>query len=143
LFASKIDFLCMEPKPFGFHRTEAANNQIEQRNALIFARHPIGITNNQFSAMLTDVIHNVPCCAMSMPYWIDLIVQQMRTLNGFQKNFLSNAKKESFLTGSMGEGNCCGFLNLCTRITHTTQSLLRFLIDSPPLCHVSVTCEKV
>jgi hypothetical protein len=47
----------MEPKPFGFHRTEGANNQIEQGNALIFARHPIGITNNQLSAMLTDVIH--------------------------------------------------------------------------------------
>jgi hypothetical protein len=50
----------MEPKPFGFHRTEAANNKIEQGNALIFARNTIGITYNQLSAMLTDAIHHIP-----------------------------------------------------------------------------------
>jgi hypothetical protein len=50
----------MEPKPPSFHRTEGANNKIKQGNALIFARHPIGITNNQLSAMLTNVIHNCP-----------------------------------------------------------------------------------
>jgi hypothetical protein len=60
LFASKIDFLCMEPKSLGFHRTEGANNQIEQGNALIFARHPIGVTDNQLSAMLTHAIHIFP-----------------------------------------------------------------------------------
>jgi hypothetical protein len=47
----------MEPKPFGFHRTEAANNQIEQGDALFFARNPIGITYNQVIAMFTDLIH--------------------------------------------------------------------------------------
>jgi hypothetical protein len=64
----------MKPKSLGFHTTKGANNKIEQGNALIFARHPIGITDNRLSAMLTDVIHIVPRCAMNMPYWIDLIV---------------------------------------------------------------------
>jgi hypothetical protein len=48
----------MKPKSLGFHRTEGANNHIEQGNALIFARHPIGVTYNQLVAMLTDVIHS-------------------------------------------------------------------------------------
>ena len=43
----------MEPKPFGFHRTEGANNQIEQGDAFFFARNPIGVTYNQLTAMLT------------------------------------------------------------------------------------------
>jgi hypothetical protein len=60
LVASKIDFFCVEPKPFGFHRTKGTNNKIEQRNALIFARHPIGITDNCLSAMLTIAIHRIP-----------------------------------------------------------------------------------
>jgi hypothetical protein len=47
----------MKPKPLGFHRTEGANDKIEQGNALIFARHPIGVTDNQLSAMLTHAIH--------------------------------------------------------------------------------------
>jgi hypothetical protein len=47
----------MEPKPFGFHRTEGANNQIEQRDAFFFARNPMGVTYNQLTAMLTDAIH--------------------------------------------------------------------------------------
>jgi hypothetical protein len=50
----------MEPKPLGFHRTEAANNQIEQGDAFFFARHPIGITDNQLPAMLTNAIHIFP-----------------------------------------------------------------------------------
>ena len=57
LFASMIDFLRMEPKPFGFHRTEGANNQIEQGDAFFFACNPIGVTYNQLTAMLTDAIH--------------------------------------------------------------------------------------
>jgi hypothetical protein len=44
LFASKIDFLCMEPKPFRFHETERANNHIEQGDARVVARDPIGVT---------------------------------------------------------------------------------------------------
>jgi hypothetical protein len=47
----------MEPKPFGFHRTEGANNQIEQGDAFFFARNLIGVTYNQLTAMLTDAIH--------------------------------------------------------------------------------------
>jgi hypothetical protein len=47
----------MKPKSLGFHTTKGANNKIEQRNALIFARNPIGIAYNQLSAMLTGVIH--------------------------------------------------------------------------------------
>jgi len=50
----------MEPKPLGFHRTEGTNDKIEQRDALIFARHPIGVTNNRLSAMLTNAIHHIP-----------------------------------------------------------------------------------
>jgi hypothetical protein len=49
----------MEPKPLRFHKTEGANNHIEQGDALVFARHPIGIPYNQLAAMLTNVIHIV------------------------------------------------------------------------------------
>jgi hypothetical protein len=94
----------MEPKPFSFHTTKAANNKIEQGNALIFARYPIGIAYNQLSAMLTDVIHIVSRSAMNMPYWVDLIVRQMRTFNGFQRDFLSNREETSFLIGLEVEG---------------------------------------
>ena len=48
----------MEPKPFRRHKTERANNHIEQGNALIFARHPIGVSYNRLPAMLTSVIHD-------------------------------------------------------------------------------------
>jgi hypothetical protein len=70
MFAYKIDFFCMEPKPLGLDRTEGTNDQIEQRNALTFARHPIGSTDNQLfamltntnqlSALLTNAIHHIP-----------------------------------------------------------------------------------
>ena len=109
----------MEPKPLGFHRTEGANDQIEQGNTLIFARHPIGIAYNRLSTMLTDVIHIDPRSAMNMPYWIDVIVQQMRTFNGFHRDFLSNMEENKFFDWFYGEGNCCRFLNRCTRTTHT------------------------
>ena len=52
--------------------------------------------------MLTDVIHNVPRSAMNMPFWIDLIVQQMRTFNGFHRDFLSNMEENKFWIGFMG-----------------------------------------
>jgi hypothetical protein len=58
LFAPKIDLLGMKVKPFCLHKTERANNHIEQGNALIFARHPIDVTYNQLAAMLTNVIHD-------------------------------------------------------------------------------------
>jgi hypothetical protein len=57
LFASEVNFLRIEPKPFGFHRTEEADNQIEQDDAFFLARNPIGVTYNQLIAMLTDAIH--------------------------------------------------------------------------------------
>jgi hypothetical protein len=50
----------MEPKPFRFHETERANNHIEQGDARVIARDPIGVTYNQFSAMLTIVFHIFP-----------------------------------------------------------------------------------
>jgi hypothetical protein len=48
----------MKVKPFRLHKTERANNHIEQGNALIFARNPIGVTYDQLVAMLTSVIHD-------------------------------------------------------------------------------------
>jgi hypothetical protein len=48
----------MKVKPFCLHKTERANNHIEQGNALIFARHPIGVTDHQLPAVLTSVIHD-------------------------------------------------------------------------------------
>jgi hypothetical protein len=47
----------MEPKSLGFHRTKGANNKIEHGDAFLLARHPIGITYNQLTAMLTGAIH--------------------------------------------------------------------------------------
>jgi hypothetical protein len=47
----------MEPKPFCLHKTEGANNHVKQPDAFFFARNPIGVTANPFTAMLTDAIH--------------------------------------------------------------------------------------
>jgi hypothetical protein len=47
----------MEPKPLRFHKTERANNHIEQDDAILFARHPVSVTDNQLSTMLTISIH--------------------------------------------------------------------------------------
>jgi hypothetical protein len=58
--ASKINFFGMEPKPLGFHRTDGTNDKVKQRDALIFARHPIRVTDNQLSTMLTSAIHHIP-----------------------------------------------------------------------------------
>ena len=57
LFASQIDFLGMEVKPFRFHKTERANNHIKHSDTLFFAYNPIGITYNRFPAMFTNAIH--------------------------------------------------------------------------------------
>jgi hypothetical protein len=57
MFASNVDLLRMEPKPFCLHKTEGANNHIKQGDAFFFARNPIGVTYNQFRAMLTKKIH--------------------------------------------------------------------------------------
>jgi hypothetical protein len=47
----------MEAKPLRFHRTKRANHHIEQSDALLFAPHPVGVTHNQLSTMLTNPIH--------------------------------------------------------------------------------------
>src|SRR5262245_8393817 len=59
-FASAIDFLRMEPKPFRRHKTEGANNYIKQPTAFIFARNQIGAAYNHLPAMLTRTLHNSP-----------------------------------------------------------------------------------
>jgi hypothetical protein len=47
----------MEPKPLCFHETKGANNHIEQGDAFLFARYPVGVAYNQLSTMLTIPIH--------------------------------------------------------------------------------------
>ena len=68
LFASQIDFLRTEVKPFGFHETEGTNNHIKEGDSLIFAYNPIGVTDNRLSAMLTNAIHVFMKKARNMPY---------------------------------------------------------------------------
>ena len=67
LFAFNIDFLCMKVKSLCLHKTERANNHIEQGDALVFARYPVGVTYNQLAAMLTRVIHDFLLLANKMP----------------------------------------------------------------------------
>jgi hypothetical protein len=55
----------MKVKPFCRHKTEEANNHIEQGDALIFARNPIGVTYNQLAAMLTRTLHKSPLQKMT------------------------------------------------------------------------------
>ena len=57
----------MKVKSLSLHKTEGANNNIEQGDALVFARNPIGVTYNQLAAMLTSVIHNCLLLANKMP----------------------------------------------------------------------------
>ena len=59
----------MKVKSFCLFKTEGANNHIEQGNALVFARNPIGVTYNRPTAMFTSVIHNCLSLANIMPYW--------------------------------------------------------------------------
>jgi hypothetical protein len=47
----------MEAQPLRFHKTEGANNHIEQGYTLFFAHHPIGVTYNRLPTMLTNAIH--------------------------------------------------------------------------------------
>ena len=68
LLASQIDFLCTEAKPFGFHKTESANNHIKQGNTFVFACDSIGVTDNRLPAMLTNAIHVSREVARNMPY---------------------------------------------------------------------------
>ena len=54
-------------KPFCLFKTGGANNHIEQGDALVFARYPVGVTYDQLAAMLTSVIHNCLSLANIMP----------------------------------------------------------------------------
>jgi hypothetical protein len=59
----------MKMKPFCLHKTEGANNHIEQGDALVFARYPVGVTYNQLAAMLTRVIHDFFPWQIRCQYW--------------------------------------------------------------------------
>jgi len=97
MFASNIDFLRMEPKPFGFHKTEGANNHIEQGDAFFFARNPIGVTYNKLAAVLTSVIHDFLSLARKMPYRPNLLTYSQMgrcgPLMDYQRNLWPANKK--------------------------------------------------
>jgi hypothetical protein len=57
----------MKVKSLCLHKTEGANNHIKQRDALVFARYPVGVTYDQLAAMLTRVIHDFLSWANKMP----------------------------------------------------------------------------
>ena len=105
MFASNIDFLCMKVKSFRLHKTEGANNHIEQGNALFFARNPIGVTYNQLAAMLTSVIHD-------FFHWqtrchIGTDCHQYRigksvAFNGLRRHFIYQTRNDSRRFGSNG-----------------------------------------
>ena len=60
MLAFRVDLLGMEPKPLGFHKAKRANDHVKQSDAVFFARNPIGVTDNQFPAMLTKTFHILP-----------------------------------------------------------------------------------
>jgi hypothetical protein len=62
----------MKVKSLCLHKAEGANNHIEQGDALVFARYPVGVTYDQLAAMLTRVIHDFLSRANKMPIldWI-------------------------------------------------------------------------
>jgi hypothetical protein len=80
MFASNINFLCMKMKPFCLFKTGGANNHIEQGDALVFARYPVGVTYDQLAAMLTRVIHDFLLRANKMPI-LGLIVTNIESVN--------------------------------------------------------------
>jgi hypothetical protein len=85
LFASDMDFLRMESKPFCFHETEGANNHIQQSDTFIFARNPVRVTYNRLPAMLTNAIHIFLEGARNMPSEIIVKLRRMRTVCGLQR----------------------------------------------------------
>jgi hypothetical protein len=88
----------MKVKPFCLHKTEGANNHIEQGNALIFARNPIGVTYDQLAAMLTSVIHDFfhwqtrchigPDCHQSR-------IGKSVAFNGLRRHFVHQTRNDS------------------------------------------------
>jgi hypothetical protein len=57
LFASQIDVLCAEAKPFCFHITERANDHVKEGDTFFFTYDPIGVPYNGLPAMFTNAIH--------------------------------------------------------------------------------------
>jgi hypothetical protein len=47
----------MQSESFRLNRTERTNNQIQQGDAVLFARNPIDATYNQLPAMFTRTFH--------------------------------------------------------------------------------------
>jgi hypothetical protein len=125
MFASEIDFLGMEVKPFGLHKTERANNHVKQADAFIFARNPIGVSYNQLAAMLTSVNHGLVHwqvrCHMG-PIYKRTLDGQMRAVSGLPKQSCLPDKKEAL---SVGEGNPLHFINFRERIID--NSILTFM----------------
>jgi hypothetical protein len=64
----------MEPKSFRLHRTEGANNHIEQDDTVFFTRNPIGVADNQLTAMLTNALHKSPLRKKISKYQTDLLM---------------------------------------------------------------------
>jgi len=106
----------MEPKPLRFHKTEGANNHVEQGDTFVFARHPIGITYNQLPAMFTNVIHiffwGQGTCHMHM------IMFKLRR-HCVAMVFVYKQEMSLFIRPIDG-GNCRRFLNFCERIFYNT-----------------------
>jgi hypothetical protein len=105
MFASNIDFLCMKVKPFCLHKTEGANNHIEQGDALIFARNPIGVTYDQLAAMLTSVIHDFFHWQTRCHIWTDCHQYwkgKSVAFNGLRRHFVHQTRNDSRRSGSNG-----------------------------------------
>jgi hypothetical protein len=79
----------MKVKSLCLHKTEGANNHIKQRDALVFARYPVGVTYDQLAAMLTNVIH----IFSSWQVTCHQIDTSATSVNGAQRKFLSNKQK--------------------------------------------------
>ena len=60
MLSANVDLLGVKPKPLGFHITKRANDHIKQGDAVFLARDPIGVTDDQFPAMLTNAFHIHP-----------------------------------------------------------------------------------
>ena len=93
LFASQIDFLRTEVKPFGFHETERTNNHIKESDTLIFAYNPISVTYNRLPAMLTNTIH-VLLKRQGTCHILGFVQGASKTLR-FNRNFIYNQEMSS------------------------------------------------
>jgi len=79
---------------------------------------------------------------MKMPIFIPVGVlgeDQMRTVNGLQRESLSNNQEISFLGGSTGGGECRRFLNFCKQIIYKTLSSLEPTENRSINCYAQTT----